>query len=117
MNQLQKLYDVSKEMERMLHQEVSPKDREAVIEQVNHLVEQRGALLNEIAPPYTVEEMQLGKMLVHLNKEIQAKMDTLFNELKIEMKQAKKQKKSNRTYINPYENVKSVDGVYMDSKK
>lgn len=117
MNQLQKIYDVTKQLEEVLHEKVNAKDRDTVIEQVNHLVEQRGELLNEITPPYTEEEKKLGKELVTLNEQIQVKMNTLFDDLKLEMKQVKKQKKSNRTYVNPYENVKSLDGIYLDSKK
>ncbi|WP_092491973.1 flagellar protein FliT [Virgibacillus salinus] len=117
MNRLQKTYKVTKQLEEVLNVNINGKDRNAVIEQVNHLVEQRGDLLSEITSPYSEEEKQLGKELVKLNEQIQEKMNNLFDDLKVEMKQVKKQKKSNRTYVNPYENVKTMDGMYMDSKK
>ncbi len=117
MNQLQKTFDVTKQLEEVLSEKINGKDRDTVIDQVNHLVEQRGDLLSEISPPYSEAEKQLGKELVKLNEQIQEKMNHLFHDLKVEMKQVKKQKKSNRTYVNPYENVKTMDGMYMDSKK
>ncbi|MGP4105570.1 flagellar protein FliT [Virgibacillus sp. L01] len=117
MNQLQETYDVTKQLEEVLNEKIDAKDRDAVIAQVNRLVEQRGDLLSEITPPYSEAEKQLGKELVKLNEQIQEKMNSLFDDLKVEMKQVKKQKKSNRTYVNPYENVKTNDGMYMDSKK
>lgn len=117
MNQLQNIYDITIELETVLNEKVHAKDRDSVIEKVNNLVEQRGDLLNNTSPPFTESEKELGKELVNLNEKIQVKMNVLFDDLKTEMKQVKKQKKSNRTYMDPYENVKSVDGMYMDSKK
>ncbi|WP_164668089.1 flagellar protein FliT [Virgibacillus doumboii] len=117
MSQLHEIYDITKELEKVLNEKVHAKDRDSMIEQVNDLVEQRGQLLNKTSPPFTEAEKQLGKELVHLNENIQVKMNALFDDLKVEMKQVKKQKKSNRTYLNPYEDVKSLDGMYLDSKK
>ncbi|TFJ93308.1 flagellar protein FliT [Lentibacillus salicampi] len=116
MNDLRTLLDVTKQLDNLLDEAVHAKNRDAIIEQVNHLIETRGKHLNAIDPPFTEEERKLGESLVVLNEQIQDKLNQLFNDLKLEMKQMKKQKKSNRSYINPYENVKTADGVFMDSK-
>ncbi|QKY69935.1 flagellar protein FliT [Lentibacillus sp. CBA3610] len=117
MDQLQQLWNITKQLEKVLDTEVNGKNRDAIMEEVNDLLVKRGNLLNQISPPFTESEKQLGEKVVSLNHHIQTKMNMLFDDLKIEMKQMKKQKKSNRSYINPYENVKIADGMFMDSKK
>lgn len=117
MNRLKVLHEVTLQLKEVLDQDITTKNREQTIEQVNQLVEERGKYMDELIPPYTEAEKQLGHDLIFLNGEIEKKMHVLFDDLKTEMKQVKKRKKSNRTYTNPYENVKTMDGMYMDSKK
>jgi flagellar protein FliT len=117
MNRLKALYDVTRKLDKLLKQPVQPKSREDVITQVNTLIEQRGDFLQKITPPFTDEEKGTGKEIVILNEQIQKQMHLLFNALKQEMKQVKKQKKSNRTYTNPYEKMEVMDGMFMDRKK
>lgn len=117
MNRLAALYDVTQQLDNILARPIQSKNREAIIYQVNELIEQRGNHLLEITPPFTDEENRIGKEVVILNEHIQKQMHVLFNELKQEMKQVKKQKRSNQTYTNPYEKVETMDGMFMDSKK
>lgn len=116
MNRMESLWDVTKKLETALETEVNGKNREKVLQEVNALLEAREEILSEIVPPFTETEMHTGSEIVRLNNELQVKLNTLFNELKTEMKQAKKQKKSHRSYLNPYENVKIADGMFLDSK-
>ncbi|UJL45338.1 flagellar protein FliT [Virgibacillus sp. NKC19-16] len=117
MNRLESLYDITIQLKNVLDQDIIAKNRGSVIEKVNELIEKRGQLMVDLTEPYTEEEKRLGQQLVPLNEGIQASMNQLFNHLKAEMKQVKKQKKSNRTYTNPYESVQAMDGMFMDSKK
>ncbi|OZU88793.1 flagellar protein FliT [Virgibacillus indicus] len=117
MNRLRELYEITIQLKKTLVQEITAKDREAVIEQVNELIDKRSIHLQHVNPPFTEEEKVLGKELVVLNEEIQTKMLQLFNDLKSEMKQIKKQRKSNMSYTNPYKSVQTLDGMFMDRKK
>lgn len=117
MGGLERLFEVTKELEGVLNQPATPKDREALIEQVNHLIEKRGLLMENVNPPFTEREKVMGKKLVMMNETIQSKMTEVLNVLKVEMKQVKKQKASNQNYVNPYKDVRLMDGIYMDSKK
>lgn len=117
MNRLKVIYDITLQLKEVVDQEITSQNREQVIEKVNQLVEQRGEHMQALQPPYSKEEKLLGKSLIPLNEAIEKEMQVLFNELKKEMKQVKKQKKSNRTYTNPYEHVQTRDGMFMDSKK
>ena len=117
MNRLLDVYDVTWQMKEVLKQEITVKNREQVIEQVNQLVEARRKHMEKLAAPYSEAEKVLGKKIILLNDQIEQTMEKIFNVLKSEMKQVKKQKQSNRNYTNPYEHVQTMDGMFLDSKK
>jgi len=117
MNRVQTLYDLSEELRELLNKEITDKNRAEIIEETNELVEKREEYINALQPPYTNEEKDLGKKLIPLNTDIQEKMQKLYEALKLEMKNVRKQKKSNRSYVNPYASVRYTDGMFMDSKK
>ncbi len=117
MSNVAKLYNLTKELYDLLNQPITSNNREDVIQQINELVEERGNYINELTPPYSEQDKKMGQTIVRLNKQIQHQMQTLFNDLKVEMKQVKKQKRSKRSYTNPYEQVRSVDGMFLDQKK
>lgn len=117
MNRLDPILKVTLELKMLLEQDISAKNRESFIAEISRIIENREQLLKRIVPPYSDSEKRTGKQLVRLNELIQKNLNALFTELKKEMKQLKKQKKSNRTYTNPYKNLQTVDGMFMDSKK
>ncbi|MFD1361678.1 flagellar protein FliT [Lentibacillus salinarum] len=116
MNRLQQLLVLTRELEDVLNGQVNAQNRDDIMGEVHELLDERKKLLDQITPPFTADERLTGQQTVALNEQIQQKMDALFDALKLEMKQSKKQKKSNRSYLNPYENVKTADGMYMDSR-
>ncbi|MCC2251053.1 flagellar protein FliT [Virgibacillus sp. AGTR] len=116
MNRLTPLYETTIKLKELLEQKIDAKDRESVISQINSLIEKRGEQMKALTPPYSDMEKETGRALVDLNDGIQHKMQQLFHELKLEMKQIKKQKQSNRKYSDPYKNVQSKDGMFLDSK-
>ena len=116
MSSLLKVYDVTIKLRELLEQDIPTKDREEVINQLNELIAERGKWMDKLIPPYTAEEKELGEKIYSLNMEIQSKMQQLFTDLKVEMKQVQKQKKTKESYTNPYKNVHTSDGTFMDSK-
>src|SRR5690625_4158086 len=117
MNRLDQVYHVTKKIEKMLNQSITNKNREDIIEKVTVLIEERGRIMEDLTPPFSEQEKLLGKKVVVLNEQIEKEMETLFETLKQDMRQVNKQKESSRTYINPYGNIKSTDGMYLDSKQ
>ena len=101
MNRLEALYNVTKEFDQVLQQPVDSKNRAEIIKKVNELINQRGDYIKDIIPPYMEEEKQLGSEIVTLNNQIEKQMKLIFNHLKHEMKQTKKQKSTNESYVNP----------------
>ncbi|RLL46652.1 flagellar protein FliT [Oceanobacillus piezotolerans] len=117
MNRIKPIFELTKQMKAILDQTMTAKNREEMINKVNNLLEQRGMEMESINPPYTEDEKQLGKELLHLNEGVQRQIEAAFLELKKEMKQVKRQKASNKKYLNPYQNVQIMDGRYLDKKK
>lgn len=117
LEKLKNVLHVTKSLEKLLNQKITPNNREQIVSQINDLVEKRGKLLQQITPPFSIEEQQLGKKVLELNNFIQKQMDHLFTELKEEMKQINRRKKSNQSYENPYKSIQSVDGMFLDQKK
>lgn len=116
MNRLEALYNVTKQLNKVLQLPVDSTNREEIIKKVNELINQRGTYLKDVTPPYTEEEKQLGSEIVTLNNQIEKQMKLIFNSLKQEMKQTKKQKSTNESYVNPYGDMNTADGMFLDNK-
>jgi len=116
MNRLQPVLDVSKKLETLLYDEEHSGDRESLISKATALIDERGTLMDKLIAPFSEEEMEMGKLLIPLNSKIEQRMNMLFNELKLEMKELKQQKRSKQQYKNPYKDVEVMDGMFVDSK-
>lgn len=117
MNRLDSLYKVTEQILTVLTKQYSTVDeRTEIISQVNELLEERGTILQQLKPPYTEEEEATGLEVVSMDKVIQEKMDHIFQLIQDDLKQLKQQKNRNKTYINPYKDMKIVDGMYLDNK-
>lgn len=117
MNRLEKIYELTLQIKQLFEQNVDSNNREDVIEQLNELLEKRGEYMKQLTPPYTEEENKLGQQLIPMNEQIEKQIQKVFHELKLEMKQFKKQKKTNHSYANPYKQVQVNDGMFLDKKK
>jgi flagellar protein FliT len=117
MSRLDVLYDITKKIKKILDQSITTKNREAIIEEVTVLIAERGQVMENLTPPFSEQEKLQGKQIVVLNKQIEKEMESLFDILKQDIRQVNKQKESSRSYINPYGNIKSTDGMYLDSKQ
>lgn len=117
MKQIEMLYDLTIKLDQILTQPITLKNRDEVIASVTALINERGKYMTNMTPPFTEEEKKMGKEIIERNEKIKWKMNQLFEELKQDMKQVKKQKASSRSYINPYGTIQTTDGMYLDSKQ
>lgn len=117
MAKLDTIYDVTNKIEHILNQSITTQNRESIISEVTTLIEERGRMMEELTPPFSEQEKLLGKKVVALNVQIEKKMELMFESLKQDIRKMNKQKESNRSYINPYGDIKSTDGMYLDSKQ
>lgn len=89
---------------------------EDYIQSVSSLLEQRQELLNQMKPPFSLEEKKSMNLLVSLEDElanllVASKMDTAKELSKIQTL-----KRGNDKYANAYEDSE-VDAVFYDKKK
>lgn len=116
MQAVQVVYELTMHMLHLL-QKRHQVERHDVIEQLTHFIEKREQVLRKLSPPYSQDEIKIGRKIISLNKTIEQEMNALFTELKQDMKQTKRQRKSTQSYVNPYRSVQTIDGMFMDQKK
>lgn len=90
--------------------------RDQTIEAIQVLLDKRAELIPTLKTPVSVEEKRLTKELLHINKETQKKMNVFLKNIKQDMQTNKLQRKSNQSYMNPYNDVQVADGMYVDKK-
>ncbi|SDJ60491.1 hypothetical protein [Salimicrobium halophilum] len=113
----QRLLEVNRSLEKEINQKVTSHNRGTMIEKMEELLEERGELLRTLSSPETDEEKAVLNEVREKDLAMQRRLEFLFNELKAEMRNNKKQKKGKQGYTNPYASVATMDGTYVDSKK
>jgi flagellar protein FliT len=116
MSAVKQLHDMTKRIYQKLTQSTQGKDREQLITEITSFLEEREELMKQVQPPYTEEELTLGKELVQMDQEIQGSLQELMTNLKSTMRQLQNQKRNNTKYRNPYQNVGTSDGMFFDKK-
>jgi flagellar protein FliT len=111
---VKKFYEATIELIQILQ---SPQgERNEKITKVEELLDKREVLMKELVPPYTPEEMELGKQLVELNSRFEQLLKTEKVSIQKDIKNLQAKKESNTKYVNPYQNL-STDGMFYDKRK
>ena len=94
-------------------------ERDSYIEKIEGLLEKRGQHLEEVmaSDSVSLDGHQLTPHLIKLDQGIQSRLQKVMTAIKIDMKNLQQSKKSEQTYLNPYSNVRIMDGMYYDGKK
>ena len=116
MSALGEYYRVTKDAIEVLSEMSWEKDRENAISRLDDIIGIREKLQQDIQPPFTDEEKQLGELCVKLNEELAKIMAKRRMEVARDMKLVRKQKQHNHKYANPYEAI-LTDGIYYDKRK
>jgi len=114
-NRVQHIYDLTKDIVSLLNNHEI--EREQMISELTELLQKREQLLENLKSPYTEAEQNIGEEIVELNKTIDTKVEQLFTDIKSDLNKVKQKKSLNLSYINPYGNIKTTDGMYLDSKQ
>lgn len=90
--------------------------RDAIIEKVNGLLDERDQLQKEILAPFTPEEKVLGQQLVLIEKQVVTALDAYMKLIKTDIDATKSKKVNVKSYMNPYAKV-DRDGTFYDKKQ
>lgn len=114
---IQAYIDITKRMLVLLKDSKSDESREERINQVTDLLADRDQYQEQIHPPFSETDQQLGKHAIALDQQLQQNLTQMMQQIKQDMRNTKKQTRSNHHYLNPYKNVANFDGRFLDSKQ
>lgn len=113
MGSLNQYYDFSAQLIDVLKNE---KDVDKKIEQINTLLDKRQSLLIEISPPFSQAELEVGSMLMKMEKIINELLSNEKLAILKDIKNLSLTKESSQKYLNPYQSL-STDGIFYDKRK
>lgn len=90
-------------------------ERDAYIEKVNELLAERDELIKQLQPPFSPDELQLGRIVTEKGKQISPKLSSFQKLMKTEFAKVQQSKKTVRAYEQAYTGV-SADGMYYDKR-
>ncbi|MFJ7745112.1 flagellar protein FliT [Peribacillus sp. NPDC097295] len=111
---LQHFHDVTRELLTVL-QDKKIVERDDRITRITELLERREEFLSHIKPPFSDEELQLGRQSMLLNQQVDQLLVLQKQEIQRDIKELNQKKKSSNKYTNPYENL-ATDGMFYDKK-
>lgn len=105
--------------EKLIHlaKSVQASDREAVIDEIEVLLDQREHLLLLIRGPYSSADQALGKKLLKLNKELEVHLGNVRMLIQKDLNELEQKKTSAERYANPYAATQQIDGMFYDKRK
>lgn len=115
MSAVQEFYEVTIEMITWL-KENGEVDREARIQKVEKFLEKREAYIENIKPPFSLDEHKVGMKLTELNNELNELLQAEKSAIQKDIKDFHKKKESTNKYNNPYQSL-TTDGIFYDKRK
>lgn len=91
-------------------------ERDDKIAMVEELLNQRETLIGAIRPPFTPDEMEIGKKLNQLNGRLSQLLKVEKAAVQKDIKDLQNKKESNAKYVNPYQSL-ATDGMFYDKRK
>lgn len=114
MDTFQELYDVTAELHEHLSKPLPKEERESYIGRVEKLLSRREHLIRSYEGEKVDAEAKKAEQIVLWNKEINQRLQTYLNTIKIDMNKLKQQKQTVHKYENPYD--AQPDGFFIDKK-
>lgn len=118
MDTIQVLLQVSAKLYQHLTYLPAEDERDAYIEKVNQLLEERGNVASRLQTGSFMfdEQNKSHQMLLELDKGIKKRLNNVMNAIKEDLRAIQNSKKNEQQYLNPYANVAVMDGRYYDKK-
>ncbi|KFZ32456.1 flagellar protein [Anoxybacillus flavithermus] len=116
MSIVSELLSITKAMVKLLREPIEREKREAVIEQIEQLLEKREQLLQHLPNVLTDEEKQMGATLLAFDREANALLRQLKQQIQQDLKQTKQTKIAVERYDDLYDSL-SIDGMFYDKRR
>ncbi|MBB5356188.1 flagellar protein FliT [Anoxybacillus mongoliensis] len=116
MSVVAELFEATAAIVTLLREPIEREKREAVIEQIEQLLEKREQLLQSLSPTLTDEERQMGKELLMLDREANALLQQMRQQIVQDLKQTKQTKVAVERYDDLYDSL-SIDGMFYDKRR
>lgn len=97
-------------------EKVNDHNRDETIATIEEILEERAILLPMIKPPFTKEEIEVGKKIVLMNNTLQNLLNNQKKNIQKDINCLLNKKTSVNKYINPYHNMQT-DGYFYDKRK
>ncbi|WP_226580589.1 flagellar protein FliT [Halobacillus litoralis] len=108
---------VTEELNEVIHQPVTEKNRTDIINRITNLLANREELLEVLPQPEHDEQRAVIQKVKEMDLQINQKLGLIMVDLKKDIRNVKKQPSTKQRYVNPYKSVSTYDGMYVDHKK
>lgn len=118
MNQIQTCLQISARLYQQLADIPKSEARDEYIEKINQLLDERGNVIAQLRTEgFVVDNTNKAhRTLIELDNGIRKRLNLVMADIKNDMKQLQQTKKNEVQYMNPYSNVRVMDGMYYDKK-
>jgi len=113
MDKINQLYEITLRLYNFLDNFPDKDHREEYIVSLNQVLDERAEIIRLLPKEFTDEEIKLGLEINKLNHEIGIKLDNLFAEIKMDLRNIKRTQQVNDKYNQNY----SFDGMFFDKRK
>lgn len=119
MDKIQALLQVSAKLYEYLLVVPKGEDRDEYIALINQHLDKRGDMIEKLQTEgFKIDSTNMAhKTLVELDRGIRERLGIIMVEIKNDMKELQNAKKNEKQYLNPYSEVRVMDGMYYDKKK
>lgn len=105
----------TKELEKILDEQIPSEDREEYLIKIQELLDERQKHLSEF-PDLSALREHTKLELMELEKKINSLMEQQKENIKKDLRTLQLKRKKNKQYSDPYGNF-SIDGMFLDKKK
>ncbi|PJO41188.1 flagellar protein FliT [Lysinibacillus xylanilyticus] len=118
MQLIDQLLQVSANLFKLLGDSPNGEERDEYIDNINSMLDKRGTIIEALIQEgfHLDEQNRIHSTLLELDNGIKERLTAVMNDVKQDMANLQKTKKSEQQYFNPYSNVRVMDGMYYDKK-
>lgn len=119
LNQIQTCLQLSARLYQHLTDIPHSDERDEYIEKVNKLLDERGSVIEWLrAHEFKVDPSnKVHHTLIELDNGIRERLHLVMADIKKDMRLLQETKKKEVQYMNPFSNIRVMDGMYYDKKK